>query len=91
MTKVTDSEASTDGQRLCLHENFNIQANVFRLTDDDKAGSPVTGYAADIKAECRDCSMPFQWLGDRGISTGRPMVSLDKLELRAPLVPLEES
>ena len=75
----------------CLHENFNCQANVFRLTDSEEENSRVTGYSADITVSCRDCSMPFQWLGQRGISTKEPMVSVDKLELRAPLIPLEES
>lgn len=73
----------------CQHMNFKVGAKVTRLTDID-SGS-VTGFTTDITVNCTDCSMPFQWMGlDRGVSLIKPMVSFNGLELRAPIIPLEE-
>lgn len=73
----------------CQHPSFNVKAEVYRLTDVDDG--PPTGFSAEIKANCMECNMPFQWLGlQRGLSTLEPMVSPDGLQLRAPITPLEE-
>lgn len=73
----------------CLHENFAVKADVTRLSDTD--GGPVNGFTTDITVKCSDCEMPFQWVGlKRGASFAEPMVSVDGLELRAPIVPVEE-
>lgn len=73
----------------CQHVNFKVNAKVTRLTDTD--GGPVTGFTTDITVNCMDCNMPFQWVGpDQGSSPNRPMVSFDRTELRAPIIPVEE-
>lgn len=73
----------------CTHNVFASQVNVYRLTDTE--GGPVTGYAAEVMVKCKDCDMPFQWLGvDKGISTVKPMASILGTELRAPIIPIEE-
>jgi hypothetical protein len=73
----------------CQHNNFKGNVEVNRLTDTDSGR--VTGYAADIKVNCADCSMPFQWLGTQsGLDYRKPMCSADRTELRAPIIPTEE-
>ena len=67
--------------RKCAHENFAARVEVSRLTD--------TGcFAADVRIECSQCKEPFRFLGvPPGISFERPAVSIDGLELRAPIEP----
>jgi len=73
----------------CQHPNFKVNAEINRLTDVD--GGAVNAFAVDIKVNCAKCEMPFEWLGlKRGISSAKPMVSFDRLELRAPIMPVEE-
>jgi hypothetical protein len=70
----------------CEQEDFEVHAEVSRLTDTE--GGPVTGYAADLRVNCTRCKEPFRWNGlPVGLSPARPMVSVDGLELRAPLAP----
>lgn len=85
---MTSNKSSKQEER-CLHMNFNANVQVTRLTDVDDG--PVKTFAADIKVNCADCNMPFQWMGvGRGLSVIQPMMSADGFELRAPLMPLEE-
>lgn len=73
----------------CKHQNLIGNIQVARLTEVDDG--PVTGYDVSAKVECSDCGMPFQWIGlERGSSFAKPMTSVDGLELRAPITPLEE-
>lgn len=70
---------------MCDHKNFTTQVNTTRLTDKGN----VTGYTTDITIHCSDCLKPFQWIGvPMGYSAGQPMVSVDGLELRAPIKPV---
>lgn len=74
----------------CDHLAFTSSVNVYRLTDDDDGG-PVTGFAADLKICCAICGMSMQFLGaERGLSPYKPMTSVDRLEMRLPITPLEE-
>jgi hypothetical protein len=70
----------------CEHAAFSCKANIFRLTDGE--GGPVTGYTSEIRVTCTQCGLPFRF---RGIAAGshyaEPRVSVDALELRAPLEP----
>lgn len=73
----------------CQHLNFAASVNVCRLTADTNP-ELVIGYAADVKINCADCGMPFEFVGlPKGISAtnSKPTVSMDGMELRAPLVP----
>ena len=69
----------------CEHEHFLSEANVTRLTD---RSGVVTGYTVDIRIKCEDCGLPFRFLGlGAGSHYAEPRVSVDALELRAPLEP----
>lgn len=77
---------TADPDRACPHGNFDVHAEVSRLSETD--GGPVTGYSADIRVNCRDCAEPFRWVGlQAGLMRDRPMVSVDETELRAPIRP----
>lgn len=64
----------------CEHEN--IQASV---------GVAIEGFSAEIRVWCIDCDESFVFFGE-GLQVGsvlrdRPTISVDGLELRAPLRP----
>lgn len=70
----------------CQHENFIAGVQVARLFHDD--GGPVTGYTAEVTIRCRGCGLPFRFIGlAAGNHYAEPRVSVDGLELRAPLEP----
>jgi hypothetical protein len=69
---------------MCEHMNFKANVRVGRLTD----GGMVTGYCADVTIQCADCGLPFRFIGlDAGNHHAEPRVSVDGIELRAPLEP----
>ena len=71
----------------CQHENFTAQVNVSRLTKSD-TDNTVVGYLAEVRVNCIDCGLPFEWIGvDAGMMHSKPMASLDAQELRAPIRP----
>jgi hypothetical protein len=68
----------------CKHENFKVQAQVNRLTDEE--GGEVKKYSVDIEIHCADCFMPFRFIGlPGGVSPSQPTVNFDGTELRAPI------
>ena len=70
----------------CEHTNFGVSANVGRLTDVD--GGPVTGYKMLLTIICTDCGLPFRFMGlPFGSHYAEPRLSVDSLELRAPIEP----
>jgi hypothetical protein len=72
----------------CDHNNFTAQVNVSRLSHE--AGGTITGYAADVTVSCKQCGMPFRFIGlSGGRSPTDPRVSVDGIELRAPIEPAE--
>ncbi len=72
----------------CEHYRFRCECKVNRLTHYE--GGPVTGYSADISIRCADCHQQFAFQGcPIGYSPNQPMVSVDGLELRAPLRPIQ--
>lgn len=77
---------ATERQRRCAHERFVCKADVGRLTEIE--GGPVTGYCVDVRILCDECGLPFRWRGvEAGYSVHEPKVSVDGLDLRAPLEP----
>lgn len=75
-----------DLDRACPHDNSVAHVEINRLTDGD--GGPVTGYTSTIRVACADCDEPYEWIGlPVGLSPRGPTVSVDGLELRAPLRP----
>jgi hypothetical protein len=70
----------------CEHFNFQVKAEVNRLTREE--GGPVIGYGCDVTVHCRDCGLPFRWLGlPSGVSKGQPTTSIDGLEMRGLIAP----
>lgn len=71
----------------CVHMNFKASVNVFRLTDVNDE-TKVTGYTTEIRVNCMECGLPFEFAGvDAGMSQEKPMASPDAQELRAPIRP----
>lgn len=65
----------------CEHKDFRALVKVNRLEDTGR-------FSADITVWCAACAEPFRFLGVKaGSSPYEPMVSIDGLELRAPLEP----
>ena len=70
----------------CQHEDFKCVAGIFRLSESD--GGVVTGYSAEIKITCVECGLPFRFIGlAAGNHYAEPRVSVDGLELYAPIEP----
>lgn len=67
------------------HLEFQTAAAITRLTDGE--GGEVTGYSADFRVKCTECGELFTFLGVAGLHPAEPRVSVDGLELRAPIVP----
>ena len=73
-------------QSECQHLNFRCDASIGRLSAVE--GGPVTGYCAYVRVKCIDCGVPFRWVGiAAGNHYAEPRVSIDGIELRAPLEP----
>lgn len=72
---------------VCKHENFESHVKVARLKESEELDN-ITGFSADIRIRCRDCKTPFEFVGlPMGSSPNIPMMSADKMELRAPIKP----
>ncbi len=73
---------------MCLHENFEAQVNVGRILANEGDITPAA-YSADITVKCRDCGLPFEFVGDYpcGLLWDRACVDPSKQELRIPLQP----
>jgi hypothetical protein len=70
----------------CQHFKFEARVDVGRLSEKD--GGPVTGYTADVRIKCAECGLPFRFIGAPfGYSRTEPMLSVDGLEMRAPIEP----
>jgi hypothetical protein len=65
----------------CEHKEFEASVTVNRIED-------VKVFAAVVNIQCRDCGMPFRFLGlPGGVSITRPTVSIDMTEARLPIAP----
>lgn len=65
----------------CEHKNFAARVAVNRLEDTGR-------FSADVTIHCSDCQEPFRFMGlPAGSSWRWPTVSIDGLELRAPIEP----
>lgn len=65
----------------CQHGKFRANVRVTSLEG-------VEGFTADITISCAECGEPFRFLGvEAGSSPHFPRVSVDGLELRAPIAP----
>ena len=65
----------------CTHTGFSCQCEVDRLEDSGK-------YALGVRVTCIECGSPFRFVGlAAGLRFDGPTVSIDELELRAPIEP----
>lgn len=71
---------------MCEHLNFRAQVNVHRMSDTE--GGPITGYMSEVRVNCAECDLPFQFHGlEMGIDTHGARVSVDGLEARIAISP----
>jgi hypothetical protein len=78
---------TADPDLACPHENFEAFVDVGRITrsEDDPT---VVAYSAEVRVKCVDCGETFRWCGvPAGMSSARPMCSVDETVLYAPLRP----
>lgn len=65
----------------CKHMQFFAAVKVARIED-------VGRFVAEITVHCADCDTPFQFVGVApGFNYDAPTVSLDGLDLSAPICP----
>lgn len=78
----------SEDKKRCLHPEFDPEVRIGRLyRGDDQTGMP-DDFLMHVKVVCRECKMPFCFLGVKeGISFGKPSVSVEWTELRAPISP----
>lgn len=66
---------------MCKHEEFDAAVVVARLED-------VGRFVADVRIHCRQCKLPFQFLGlEPGLNMNGTAVSPDGLEARMAITP----
>lgn len=66
---------------ICAHESFAAEVDVNRLEDTGR-------FHADVRVRCADCGEAFRFLGvAAGLSWDHPTVSVDGIELHAPIEP----
>jgi len=66
---------------MCEHKAFAANVAVNRLEDTGK-------FAADVTIRCRDCNLPFQFIGlPCGLNSEGAAVSVDGTEARLAIVP----
>jgi len=71
----------------CPHENFHADVGIHRLVDE-QTPKQVNAFIAEIKVHCKDCGLPFEWVGlTAGYRGDAPRVDVAAQELRAPLKP----
>ena len=70
----------------CEHNNFQCNCEVARLSHTE--GGPIMDYTSTISISCADCGMKFRFIGlPAGSHYTKPTVSVDGIELRAPMEP----
>ena len=75
---------TTPDTSTCQHENFEALCDIGRLFAE--VGGPITGYTIGVRVKCRDCALPFRFIGiAAGNHFAEPRVSIDGCELRAAL------
>lgn len=68
----------------CRHENMRFDIRVAFLED-------VNMRYAEIRGACEACGAPVKWRGKFGLNPDQARVSVDRLELSAPLMMGDET
>ena len=67
---------------MCDHTNFHSNVEINRLEDTKQ-------FVANITIECRDCHLPFQFLGlPLGLNLGGAAMSVDGQEAQLAIAPV---
>ena len=75
----------------CIHENFQVVANIARCTRSEE-DSTVVAYYCELTVKCATCEKPFEFIGlPMGMSPGQPRCSVDGQEARMPIKPVGET
>ena len=70
---------------MCEHLDFEASVEVSRLLNKEGV---VHAYCADIKVQCAECKLPFEFPGfAHGVSSHEARVSIDHQVLNVPLKP----
>lgn len=77
-----------DKPNQCMHLNFRANVEVNRVLKNEDDTMPWY-YTADIRVNCADCGLPFEFVGDFdcGLMPDRATVDPSAQELRVPLRP----
>ena len=71
----------------CKHEDFKANVAVGRLSDGDNG--PITSYIAEIRIECAQCHLPFQFINlPLGMNLRGATMSVDGQEARLSIAPV---
>jgi len=66
----------------CKHMDFKALVRVVRLED-------IGQFSAEVKIECADCHLPFQFLGlPLGLNLNGATISVDGQEARLAIAPV---
>lgn len=66
---------------MCEHKDFEAHVAVNRIEDTGQ-------FAADVHIRCKDCQMPFQFIGlPTGLNSEGAACSVDATEARLAIVP----
>lgn len=72
-------------QGKCEHEEGEARVKFVRFSTVDDG--PVTHYAAEVELSCKQCGMPFEFVGlPVGSSPYAPTTNLEGTTLEAPIV-----
>lgn len=81
MTARAQVPPDVDEPGRCPHLEFDALTVVNRFEDTGR-------FSVDVRIACHACGMPFRFLGlPAGSDPEAPRVSVDALELRAPIEP----
>jgi hypothetical protein len=70
----------------CSHAHPISMVTVRRFAT--REAGVIDGWMAEIRVQCADCGHPFEFLGLQiGANSAKPAMSVDGLELRAPIRP----
>lgn len=75
-------------ETMCEHLNFEVEADINRITDDDKSSTQPHRWMAEIRIRCAECKLPMRFIGlPAGLDLDSPCVSVNAEEARLPIAP----
>lgn len=85
-----DQRSAVEWQSKCPHEHFDANVSCNRIVNEEGEEPPVR-FNADIRITCRDCGLPFRFVGlPHGVDLNGAAVSADGQEARMCIAPKGE-